>query len=189
MPTPDSASNAYSRRAVLGASASVLGGSLLASTSASARTTTKAVVADGSGTGDLTGFFVHFGQSTNPVEAQTATDCGFADWPDDETTAYDVTLIDRARPDYEQYERTVYVPDSTDFQPGNLYVVNSQERCTTGYVGVRLVQLGSRQLEAAVSGDAEAVTETSGGSGAGFGVVAALAAALGVGARRGSRDD
>ena len=175
--------DSHSRRAVLSGVGAALGCAVLGSRDVRARTTTKAVIADGDETeNDMTGFFVHVGDSTSPTEAQVATDCSFADWEAD-TVAYDVTLVDRADPEYAEYERTVYVPDTTDIPPGSLFVVNSQERCTDGYVGVRLERLGSDQLEAALSGDIDtAAADGSSASGPGFGVVGALAALVGWGA-------
>ncbi|MBV0925545.1 hypothetical protein KTS45_15165 [Halomicroarcula limicola] len=198
MTTTDDSSRSYSRRDVLAATGTVVGGTLVASGQAAAQSTRKAVITDGSATeNDMTGFFVHVGQTTDPADAQVADSCEFADWPADETRTYDVKLIDRGRPDYEQYSRSLYVDNSTEVPPGSLFVINSQEQCTEGYVGIRLEKLGSDQLEAAVSGGARTTTPSGGGGGGGgddggsgaagpgFGVVATVAAALGYGALRG----
>ncbi|MBX0295842.1 hypothetical protein [Haloarcula nitratireducens] len=195
MTTTDDSSRSYSRREVLAATGTVVGGTLAASGQAAAQSTRKAVIADGSATeNDMTGFFVHVGQTTDPTDAQVADSCEFADWPAEETRTYDVKLIDRGRPDYEQYSRSLYVDNSTEVPPGTLFVINSQEQCTDGYVGIRLERLGSSQLEAAVSGDVRTATASggdgggdggSGAAGPGFGVVATVAAALGYGALRG----
>ncbi|WP_276273327.1 hypothetical protein [Haloarcula litorea] len=177
--------DAYSRRSVLAGAGAALGTLAVGTGAADARAETKAVVAEGDETeNDLTGFFVHVGPTTSPIDAQVAAGCAFADWSDDATTAYDVTLVDRAEPEYARYERTAYVPDSVQLPPGSLFVVNSQERCTEGYVGVRLLQIGSDRLEAAASGDVpdRTAADGTGASGPGFGVLAALGGLVGWGA-------
>lgn len=152
---------------------------------------------------EVTGFWIHIGGTVDPLEASVSDQCGFVDWGDEETLAYDAMLIDRtAEP--QQQSISLYLHESVDISPGTLFIINSREQCESGYVGVRLERVGMdlgtiRAAEPASptgtvdDGDGGASptdTPDGGGGGAegpasgqgpGFGAVGALASLGGVG--------
>lgn len=154
--------------------------------------------------------------------AGSAPQCDYQDWPPDEVAEYDAALIDRKTDQGEgadgsapEESTTLYVAADEDVQQGEVYLVNSYERCDTDYVGVELEFLGESNGQGSAGADDanenvedfEAQNNTGNesgggvggggggdagsGSGPGFGAVGALVAAAGLGgllARRRQRD-
>lgn len=168
----------WTRRAVLRGGVAAVGATALTAGSANAQLTEEAIipVQDDYEQG-LTGFFVHVGQTTDPMDANASDFCEFTSWPDDEILAFDARLIDRtAEP--EEAEITLYLNDEVPVAPGTLFVVNDAQQCDDNYVGLQLERLGVEEV-----GDvAESTpTETTNGFGDGPGPLAALAGLLGAG--------
>lgn len=117
--------------------------------------------------GDLTGMWIHVGANVNPVQASIADQCDVVDWGDRDTLAYDVKLIDRRAEPYEQ-SITLYLPRRAEVGPGDLFIINDEVPCRSGYVGIRLEQIGARNVDVGIKAG-EGLTETefeTGGGGA-----------------------
>lgn len=195
----------YSRRSVLRTSVATLGAVGGVGGVASAqeetetpgeapRTTNKAVLLELEEFEDLTGFFIHVEGRPSPIEASVADACDFVNWENENTSAYDVVVLDRSQADVPQTRTTLYLHESKEVPPGALWVINRQEPCEGGYIGTWIEQIGATELEAALSGDVSP-TETEAGvangdeggeilfdaAGPGFGVVAGAAGMLGGG--------
>lgn len=145
---------------------------------------------------ELVGFWIHIGQTVDPLEASISDRCDFVDWGDEDTLAYDAQLIDKtAEP--EQSPITLYLNQEVDISPGTLFIINENVECESGYMGVRLERVGMdledvRAAEPAsptgtVDDDGEGGGQGGGaespadGQGPGFGVAGALASLAGVG--------
>jgi hypothetical protein len=136
----------------------------------------------------VVGFFIHVGGEVDPIDASVDDECDFASWPQDRTVAYDAEMIDRtAEP--QQSSITLYLRQRVDVVPGTLFIVNNVVPCDSGYVGLRLERIG---VETGFRGNSGAETTVAGGGGGdapnttatdgtGFGVLGALAGALGAG--------
>lgn len=130
------------------------------------------------------GFFIHVGGEVDPVDASVDDECDFASWPQDRTVAYDAEMIDRtAEP--QQSAITLYLRQRVEVVPGTLFIVNNVVPCDSGYVGIRLERIGARPEfrddgGATVGGGADEPDATP-ANGPGFGILGALAGALGAG--------
>ncbi|WP_424017360.1 hypothetical protein ACOZ4N_15980 [Halorientalis pallida] len=152
--------------------------------------TTRAAVpeAEEYDTASLAGFFVHVDTDPDPIQAPLAEECGYADWPRDETMAYEVLLIDRKDTDHFATETRVYVPDDRSIPSGGLFVINEVEQCPGSYVGVELEQIAADASvldDVTPGGDAAAdpgATGTTAADGPGLGVLTALSGLAGAGA-------
>jgi hypothetical protein len=139
----------------------------------------------------VTGFFIHIGPGVDPLESSVADNCGFVDWANDETLAYDAMLIDR-KADPEETSITMYLNDRVEIDAGMLFIVNDIETCQSGYlglylerVGINLAQLRSRDFTPNPDGG-----DGGGGLGAagpGMGVASGVAGLLGAGWLLGKR--
>lgn len=147
--------------------------------------------------GDMVGMWIHLGPETDPIQASIADECDIVDWGDEDTIAYDVQLIDRAA---EPQERsiTLYLPRRVEVGQGDLFIVNDEVPCESGYVGLELEQIGARNIDVGLDGGATTVDDGDGGGGApapsdgigpGFGPLAAAGGLLGAGWLFGRGDD
>lgn len=150
------------------------------------------------------GFFVHAGGTVDPVSAAGSDACEYADWPDQETRAYDVTLIEQEELLEDTEPTTLYVRNDVDVPPGALFMIMEVNECPeSSYRGVYLQRVGMRNIprrepqsepgdvQVGVTNETDE-TDTPGAGGPGFGVlgtVAALAGAGGLLGRRWSRHD
>jgi hypothetical protein len=139
---------------------------------------------------DLAGFFVHVDPAPDPVQAPLAEECEYANWPREETMAYEVLLIDRKDDDHFSTQTRLYIPDSRTVPEGGLYVINGVTECAGSYIGIEIEQLYANVSvvgEVSPSGDGAADDPGGGGEttatdGAGLGVLTALAGLGGAGA-------
>ncbi|SFR85467.1 hypothetical protein SAMN05216559_0093 [Halomicrobium zhouii] len=142
--------------------------------------------------GDLVGMWIHVGRPVEPVQASIADQCDAVDWGDEDTLTYDVTLFDRRADQYEQRTQ-LYLPRRAEIGGGDLFIINDEIPCESGYVAVELEQIGARNVDAGTK-PGEGITETgaateaggaaqgpSGGAGPGFGLFAAAGGLLGGG--------
>ncbi|MCU4801849.1 hypothetical protein OB920_15830 [Halobacteria archaeon HArc-gm2] len=204
----DDSGTAYSRRTVLrvgGAAAGTLAASGVAaaqnetgadgteaSETPSRVTTTGVTLEQENIEGDLVGMWIHVGRPVEPIQASIADQCDVVDWGDEDTLTYDVTLFDRRADQYEQRTQ-LYLPRRAEIGGGDLFIVNDEIPCESGYVAVELEQIGARNVDAGTK-PGEGITETgagteaggaaqgpSGGAGPGFGLFAAAGGLLGGG--------
>ncbi|MFC7196680.1 PGF-CTERM sorting domain-containing protein [Halosimplex aquaticum] len=122
-------------------------------------------------------------------------------WPPETMLAYDAQIINaKGEGAPEEEETTLYIGESVDVAPGQLYIINRFNRCGSGFVGVTLEQIGRSDVGAnpddagngqgtVTTADPDGGGEGFGGSGPGFGPLAALAGLLGGGALLRWRDD
>ncbi|WP_226011314.1 hypothetical protein [Halomicrobium salinisoli] len=149
---------------------------------------------------ELVGFWIHIGETVDPLEASISDRCDFVDWGDEDTLAYDAQLIDQtAEP--EQSPITLYLNQEVDISPGTLFIINENVECESGYMGVRLERVGMdlqdvRAAEPASptgtvddDGEGGGAEGPVGGAGPGFGVAGALAGLTGAGWLLRKRDD
>ncbi len=150
---------------------------------------------------EVTGFFIQLLPEVDATRASVDDECDFVSWNDDETRAYDAQLIDKTA-DPEVQPITLYVHERVDVVEGMLFIVNQNVPCQSGYLGVRLEQIGmdidtirARGSEgfgtattADEGGDGDANADEGGGAegpiggaGSGFGVAGALAGLTGAG--------
>ena len=143
---------------------------------------------------DLTGMWIHFSRPVEPIQASVSDQCDIVDWGDQDTLTYDAMLIDRRNEVYQQPIQ-VYLPISAEVGPGDLFIINNVVPCESGYIGIKLEQIGARDIDAGIkpgqeltatgtATDAEAAggaEEPSGGAGPGFGLFAAAGGLLGAG--------
>lgn len=144
--------------------------------------------------GDLVGMWIHVGSPVEPVQASIADQCDVVDWGDEDTLTYDVTLFDRRADPYEQRTQ-LYLPRRTEIGGGDLFIINDEVSCESGYVAVELEQIGARNVDAGTK-PGGGITETgagtdtaagggaqepSGGAGPGFGWIGGVAGLFGGG--------
>ncbi|WP_336001534.1 hypothetical protein [Halorientalis halophila] len=144
----------------------------------------------------LPGYFIHVDPDPDPVQAPLAEECEYANWPREETMAYEVLLIDRKDDDHWSTETAMYVPDDRSVPAGGLYVINDVERCAGSYVGVEVEEMVADvsvlgevagNVDAGAAEDRPETTQT-GGDGTGFGLLAGLSGLAGAGALARWRD-
>jgi|AntDeeMinimDraft_4_1070355.scaffolds.fasta_scaffold00216_15 hypothetical protein len=206
----DDSGTAYSRRTVLQVGGAAVGSVATsglataqnettgdeteASETPSRVTTTGVTLEQENVEGDLVGMWIHVGRPVEPVQASIADQCDIVDWGDEDTLTYDVTLFDRRADPYEQ-QTQLYLPRRAEVGGGDLFIINGQTPCESGYVGVELEQIGARNVDAGTK-PGGGITETgagantaagggaqepSGGAGPGFGWIAGAAGLLGGG--------
>ena len=134
--------------------------------------TTKAVIIEQEQYEDLTGLFLHVEGETSPIDAAVSDQCDYVNWDDRATSAYDVVVLDRNQADVPQARTTLYLHQRVEVPPGALWVIDSQEPCGGGYVGIMIEQIGATELEAGLSSDlspteTEGVANDAGGAGSG----------------------
>lgn len=168
--------------------------------------------ATGTAEGDATaetGVDTTVGTTEGNATAQTETDaatgtteddvpeCEFGDWPPQEVASHEVLLVNRKDEDAPEEETTLRTSAEVDVEANAPYLINRFERCETDYVGVELESVEGGAVEAEddpeeVEDDpnepADAGENDTPAQGPGFGVVAAAAAALGVGGWLARRD-
>lgn len=155
----------------------------------------------------LDGKFLHVIGEPTPIQASIPDSCQYVDWEAPDTRAYDVVLLDHSQSDIPQARTSLFLHKSENVQPKSLWVIDQQNRCSEGYLGIRVGYIGAKALEVGFSGDL-ATPETGpdadndeagdgaggGGStgvfGPGFDLLAGAAGLLGVGwlARRRRRE-
>ena len=205
----DATGRRCSRRSVLrggvGALALATGGGIASAqeTTVGGGITTTGAVAQLDQYEDLTGFFLHVEGEASPIEASVADACNLIDWGNEQTNAYDVVVLDRNQADVPQARTTLYLHEDIDVPAGALWVINGQEQCGSGYVGVQIEQIGANEVEAGLSGDISPTSTaldqagaTDGGGGGissalgpGFGWLAGAAGLLGGGWLLSRRDE
>lgn len=92
----------------------------------------------------LTGFFIHVSDRINPLQAQVSERCGSIDWDPQSTLQYDAVLINRQEERHTSYQTPLYVPGRINLRGGELFVVNTEEPCPSGYVGLEIEQIGAQ---------------------------------------------
>jgi len=217
----DDRGTAYSRRAILRSGGAAVGTVATCGVAAAQNETTTDGTEDGETAspspiitmavtpeqedveGGLTGTWIHIGRPVEPVQASIADQCDVVDWGDEDTLTYDATLIDRRNDQYRQPIQ-IYLPRRAEVGGGDLFIVNDEVPCESGYVGIELEQIGARNVDAGTK-PGEGITETgadtdtaagggaqepSDGAGPGFGWIAGAAGLLGGGwlLRRGEKD-
>lgn len=173
---------------------------------------------DGDAAGTVDGGATADGTATGVAGATDepeTPDCDFRDWPPDDVERYDVRLVDRKADDATEEDTTLWVSADVEIGRDAQFLVNDHRDCGDGYVGVELEDLGGSGGE---SGRAEEDVEDfeegtpAGGNGQdegagaetpvvddggaetteegpGFGVLAALAGAAGLGGLLSRRSD
>lgn len=143
--------------------------------------------------GSLTGMWIHVARPVEPVQAAISDECDVVDWGDQDTFTYDAMLIDRRNEVYQQPIQ-IYLPRSAEVGGGDLFIINDEVPCRSGYIGVELEQIGARNVDAGIkpgegltetdvteAGNAGGTEEASTGVGPGFGLFAAVGGLLGGG--------
>ena len=135
---------------------------------------------------DVAGYFVHVRGPVDPVEAQVADQCEYADWDPDRTRQYDALLIDRLDESHRSTEIPLYVPARFHIEAGALFVVNRIHRCESAYTGIELENLVAEFViedtddATATETDVTTATET-GVTTPGFTILTGLAGITGAG--------
>lgn len=140
---------------------------------------------------NLAGFMIHVGGSQSPVESNEA-ECDYENWPPEQPVAYEATIINRKDAETPEQDINLFIAEDVDIPPGALYLINTFERCESGYIGVQIERIGRRDVQlsnasdapvADVEDDSRPNTQTgpSGAIGPGFGALAAIAAVVGGG--------
>lgn len=143
--------------------------------------------------GSLTGMWIHVARPVEPVQAAISDQCDIVDWGDQDTLTYDAMLIDRRNEVYQQPIQ-IYLPRSAEVGGGDLFIVNKTVPCESGYIGIRLEQIGAKNVDAGIkpgegltetdvteAGNSGDAAEPSTGVGPGFGLFAAAGGLLGGG--------
>lgn len=193
-PTSDRASGALTRRGLLrragaGVGVAATSGVGLATGQETPSLTTRGIVQEQEVyEQDVTGFWIHLAEELDPAPSGISNYCGFPDWTEEGSNAYDAQMIDRTA-DPEQQQIAIYLQEATDVAPGALFIVNESQSCEEGYVGLELERVGAdlaavwaqepgTQTPASDGGGAQPAT---GETGPGFGVVSGLAGLAGLG--------
>jgi hypothetical protein len=100
--------------------------------------------------------------------------------------------------EYEVIPSSAYLPQDTDFEAGDLFVINNQSQCADGYIGIQMENIRDSQDPVTYQFDREAnegaedAGDGSGALGPGFGPLAAVGGVVGGAyalARRGDDED
>jgi len=181
------------RRVLSGAAGAVVGvGALAGATSAqeSKVTTTMAVPASSEFEGNYVGqFLVLTSGGRTPSSTPGLDDCSATSWTPSESRAYDGLLVDRLAQDPRGVERTVYVAaEDREVAAGSTFVVSDATDCRD-FVALGVEQVGPLSVPEGTETAADDGDENGAVPGfTGVGVVAAVAALLGISALR-SRDE
>ncbi|WP_254542989.1 hypothetical protein [Halomarina pelagica] len=146
---------------------------------------------------DYTGMFVHLTNKLKNVDVQGIEQCEVANWDPDETEVFEIQLVDKVGNREEIYGSSMYFPNNLNLAPGQLFVIDNQQPCTNGYLGVQLSEILAENVTRGFAGNGtRAEGEEGGGSsgafGPGFGPVGALGGIAAVGyalARRAGGDE
>lgn len=142
--------------------------------------------------GSLTGMWIHIARPVEPVQAAISDECDIVSWGDQDTFSYDAMLIDRRNEVYQQPIQ-IYLPRSAEVGGGDLFIINKEVPCRSGYIGIKLEQIGARNIDAGIkpgegltrtdvaARDAGGAQESSTGFGPGLGLFATAGGLLGGG--------
>ena len=151
---------------------------------------------------NYTGFLLKLTARLEGTGVEGIGDCTVGGWSPSNPRVFETQVVDTVSANnsdsYEVIPSSAYLPQDTDFQAGDLFVINSQSRCGGGYLGITLENI--RAAENAVSynytrdegGNGSGDGGGSGALGPGFGPVAAVGGVLGGAyalARRGRDED
>ncbi|MFC7155913.1 hypothetical protein ACFQPA_10650 [Halomarina halobia] len=132
---------------------------------------------------DYRGVFVHLTSELEDVQVDGIQQCDVTGWDPGNTDVFEVTLINRQGDADRTYASSMYFPREVDLTPGYLFVINNQEPCPNGYLGVEVTEVRAEANRRGFAGSPEAGASggTSGASGPGFGPVGALGGIAAVG--------